>query len=138
MRQPRLGGGEALAFFYCSRTSGQTERKESREILRSIVKQLSSPVSGLPLKQPIISKYQENLSAGNPPATLALKESKRLITRLIQHEYQHVTLIIDALDECNRDTRRELLIFLVELVKLSGTIVKIFISSRNEPIFPMF
>ncbi|MCJ1263941.1 hypothetical protein MMC22_003812 [Lobaria immixta] len=137
--QPHLDMQTLLAFFYCSRTSGQSERQEPRDILRSIVRQLSSPVTGLPLKPPVLVKYKQKRLAASPPATLGLKESKELIKELIQDGYSSITIIIDGLDECNSQKRGDIFRYLVELLRLPGTVVKIFICSRNEPdIFESF
>lgn len=137
--RPHLDIQTGSAFFYCSRTSGQIERQEPKDILCSIVRQLSSPVPGLPLKPPVIAKHEQETLVAKPPAPLSLKESKKLIQRLIQDEYSSVTIVIDALDECNSKKRGDLFRFLGDLLKLPGTIVKIFVSSRNEPdIFEVF
>lgn len=137
--RPHLDMQKGLAFFYCSRTSGQIERQEPKDMLCSIVRQLSSPVPGLPLKPPVIIKHEQETLIAKPPATLSLKQSKRLIEKLIQDEYSSVTIVIDALDECNSKKRGDLFRFLGDLLELPGTIVKIFVSSRNEPdIFDVF
>lgn len=103
------------------------------------MKQLSSPVPGLPLKHPVIVKYEQEELVASPPAALSLKESKELIERLIRDEYSSVTIVIDALDECNSKSRGDLFRFLWGLLKCQGTVVKVFVSSRNEPdIFEVF
>lgn len=43
-----------------------------------------------------------------------------------------VTIIIDALDECNPGTRRHLLEALQSILRKSPTLVKIFVSSRDD------
>lgn len=60
-----------------------------------------------------------------------------MIEKLIRDEYSSVTIVIDALDECTK--RGDLFHFLGDLLKCQGTVVKIFVSSRNEPdIFEVF
>lgn len=56
-----------------------------------------------------------------------------MVKNLIQKEYSHVTIVIDALDECNSTRRGDLFGFLRELLHLPEIVVKIFVSSRNEP-----
>ena len=43
-----------------------------------------------------------------------------------------VTIIIDALDECDPDTRSELLDTLEFILQESATLIKIFVSSRDD------
>jgi hypothetical protein len=57
-----------------------------------------------------------------------------MVLRLTREQYTHVTIVIDALDECNRNTRIALFSFLEEvLLQEQGAVVKILISSRTEP-----
>lgn len=97
------------------------------------MRQLSSPLPGLPLKSPVIAKYEQDKLEASPPAPLSLKECKKLIEKLIRDEYSSVTIVIDALDECISQERGDLFHFLGDLLKCQGTVVKIFVSSRNEP-----
>jgi hypothetical protein len=134
LQKHQLNGQKALAFFYCSRTTGESERQEPKDILRCIVKQLSSPLYGLPLKEPVVTKYEREKQANALDAPLTIKDSKDMILRLIREQYTHVTIVIDALDECNRNTRIALFNFLEEvLLQEQGAVVKILISSRTEP-----
>jgi hypothetical protein len=136
----QLNGQEALAFFYCSRTTGESERQEPKDILRCILKQLSSPLHGLPLKEPVVTKYERERQANALDAALSIKYSKDILLQLIRQEYSRVTIVIDALDECNRNTRVLLFRFLEEILRQEqGAVVKILISSRTEPdIFDVF
>lgn len=49
------------------------------------------------------------------------------------NEYTHVTILLDALDECEIKSRPKLFAFLAKLRCYPKTTVKILISSRNEP-----
>jgi len=130
----QLNGEEAVAFFYCSRTTGESERQEPKDILRCILKQLSSPLYGLPLKEPIVTKYERERQGNALDAGLSIKYSKDVLLQLIRQEYSRVTIVIDALDECNRNTRILLFHFLEEILRQEqGAVVKILISSRTEP-----
>jgi hypothetical protein len=46
--------------------------------------------------------------------------------------YPRTTLVLDALDECDSDTRSQLAEFLRELVEKSTRILKVFVASRKE------
>jgi hypothetical protein len=62
---------------------------------------------------------------------LRLGESCDLIIRLGQY-YPLITIIIDALDECDLESRADLLSTLETILRDSSTLVKIFLSSRDD------
>ena len=64
-------------------------------------------------------------------ANLSISESCELITKLIE-EYALTTIVIDALDECDPETRWELLEALENILHHSVSLVKIFVSSRDD------
>ncbi|KAL6716722.1 hypothetical protein ACLMJK_006290 [Lecanora helva] len=131
--EPRLSSRQALAYFYCSRTSGHAERGDPIAILKTILLQLSCPMRGLPLKSSIVNKYNGEKALGSQQASFNLKECQDMIIELLQKSYDHVTIVIDALDEVDEQNRGRLFKFL-ELISQPGrTAVKILVSSRNEP-----
>lgn len=72
--------------------------------------------------------WKQNAGAAG---SLSLKESVSMIVQL--NELAPMTfIIIDALDECNRQERQYLLDGLSKIVKDSTGTVKIFVSSREE------
>ncbi|KAL3302218.1 Pfs domain-containing protein, partial [Colletotrichum asianum] len=74
-------------------------------------------------------RFEENAFASQ---SLTLGESEGLIHKLLDsYRGQTITLIIDAMDECNRDTRQDLLNFLVSLLEATTT-MKVFVSSRDD------
>ncbi|KAF8846948.1 hypothetical protein BDZ45DRAFT_565841, partial [Acephala macrosclerotiorum] len=94
-----------LALFYCLRAVGEPERADPDEILRCILKQLSCSTANLPIREPlIVALLNEN------PATI----------------------VIDALDECNPKRRHELLRALDNIIQKSASLVKVFVSSRDD------
>jgi hypothetical protein len=118
-------------FFYCLRSTGESERSDPKAILASIVRQLSSLEAGLPLLDPAIKKYMERESSGFAFGALSIEESRTLIIQLIEY-YPLTTIIIDALDECDPRTRLELLEVLESILQDSSQLVKIFLSSRDD------
>jgi hypothetical protein len=62
---------------------------------------------------------------------LQVDESRQLIMQLIEL-YPQTTIIIDALDECDPDTRLELLQALEHILQRSASLVKVFVSSRDD------
>ena len=62
---------------------------------------------------------------------MRIGESCELIIQLAQH-YPMVTIVIDALDECDPENRTDLLYTLETILRDSPSLVKIFVSSRDD------
>jgi hypothetical protein len=60
-----------------------------------------------------------------------MDESCALIMQLIE-QYPLTTIIIDAMDECDPERRYELLEALEQVLRDSSSLVKIFVSSRDD------
>ena len=119
------------AYFYCSRNPAEPGRSNPENIIASIARQLSCLKSGdlLPLA---IAAYRKMEEEGFATESMKLDESHALIIQLIEKYYPTVVIIIDALDECDRDTRSDLLEFLESILQESSSLVKIFVSSRDD------
>ena len=118
-------------FFYCSRNPAEPLRSSPRGILASIARQLSNIELGMPLLKPIVDMYQSEESQGFASGQPEMTEICDLITELIEI-YPQTTIIIDAMDECDIGTRWELLEYLEAILKNASSLVKIFVSSRND------
>ncbi|RKL00716.1 hypothetical protein BFJ68_g12582 [Fusarium oxysporum] len=119
---------EAVAFFYCKRE--EENRRNPQDILRSILRQLSTPVKEVEGKRIHVSlKDLPNRLALNG-TTFDVSTCESLIGRLIE-DYSKTTIILDALDECNRNTREELMRVLKNLTNGSSKL-RVFISSRHD------
>lgn len=81
--------------------------------------------------QPAIDLYKKKEAEGFASGPLSINESYELIIQLIKC-YSVTTIIINALDECNPDTRYDLLEAFDQICKNSSKQVKIFISSRDD------
>ncbi|KAL9607780.1 MAG: hypothetical protein Q9167_007337 [Letrouitia subvulpina] len=132
LQKPWLDSREVMAYFYCSRTTSDTRQHDPRAILLSILRQLAAPLPGLPLRPLIISVYDREATRGSHEAQLSIEEMKTLLADLIEHYYQNVTLVIDALDECDAKGRSELLDIFTALTYNPSTTVKTIVSSRND------
>ena len=119
------------AYFYCSRNPAEPGRSDPNEILASIARQLSCLGHGLPLLQPTVAEYTKRERDAFADNSLRLHESRDLILRLATH-YPMVTIVIDALDECNPATRRQLLSAIESILKGSSSLVKVFVTSRDD------
>ena len=75
--------------------------------------------------------YNTRIEDGLAAGPLSLEESISMLIRLTaKRRLSHI--IIDALDECNRQEREHLLDALSKIMKESSGIVKVFISSRDD------
>ena len=86
---------------------------------------------GLPLKPAAVRIHLRETSLGSKGASFGLKECQQLFGDLV-NDYTHVTVLIDALDEIDSNSRFELFEFLVRVGRSTKTTLKIMVSSRNE------
>lgn len=126
--QPSPGTDHALAFFYCNYR--EENRRDPASVLRALVKQLCLVGLSTELPQPILLTYKEREARGHQSGPLHSNESRDLIVAL-SAGYSQTTIVIDALDECNRDTRRGLFQILKHIIQ-STTHVRIFLTGRND------
>ena len=112
--------GSELAIFYCDYKFG--EKSQTDFILRSLLEQLfhsfNSSLQAPPVVQEILAEFSTARSVAEIPLT-------DLIIRLTKW-YEDVTVVIDALDEC--EDRRNILTLLGQL----PSSVRLFVTSRNE------
>ncbi|CCT63190.1 related to vegetatible incompatibility protein HET-E-1 [Fusarium fujikuroi IMI 58289] len=119
---------EAIAFFYCKRDEGT--RREPQNILRSILRQLSTTS-----KQSQTGRIHRALR-GVPDrleaigTTFDIPNCQRLIN-IVTKDYSRTNIIVDALDECDRDSRWELLEALAAVTNENQG-VRLFVSSRTD------
>lgn len=78
-----------------------------------------------------MDKYQERKKEGFATGPLDTDECRDLIIQLLPN-YQQSNIVIDALDECDKDTRSKLLSVLATIMESTPNLVKIFISSRDD------
>lgn len=123
------GNNEALAYFYCKH--GEPRLSEPEAILRSLGRQLSTKLSGPGLQQPTVIAFKNSNTKGRYDDGLGTTECVSLIVQLVDLNLQ-TTIVIDALDECNTVTRHELFRALRTIIVTSTSLVKIFVSSRND------
>ena len=123
-----------IAYFYCVRNATEPKRANPDEIMRSILKQLSCMKSDLPIREPVPKVYMEKKEVADDSGC----EIESLdITECVQHilavlEKTSATIIIDALDECDSNRRHQLLMALDDIIQHSTSLVKVFISSRDD------
>lgn len=116
---------EPVVFFYCNRNEPQ--RRDPTAIIQTIVKQLSVVLPGLP--KPVVEEYDKRVN--HSPAPLGFQECHGLLVSLLDI-FPQTTIIIDALDESDPVERSQLLEVLTTIMHSSNSVVKIFISSRDD------
>ena len=124
---PRLG---KLAYFYCNRAEGT--RRDPETILSALVHQLVQSESDKKmLLKPIVDAYELRKSQGQQNSRLSLLESQALLVNLAD-VYEQITICIDALDEVEPSTRKNLLKALKFVMEKSKNLVKIFATTRMD------
>jgi len=123
----RLG---KLAYFYCNRAEGS--RRDPESILSALVHQLVRTESDeMTLLKPIVDTYDLRESKGQKSSRLSLLESRDLLVQLTD-VYEQTTICIDALDEVEPSTRKDLLQALKVVMEKSKNLVKIFATTRMD------
>ncbi|KAJ5316803.1 hypothetical protein N7508_001311 [Penicillium antarcticum] len=118
-----------FAFFYCDKN--ETRRSQPLSILQSIVRQLSTTAKNPEATQ---TKLRELYSKCRQEGTTFSLEICKEQIRSSLDIYEQTTIVIDAMDECDPDSRDVLIDALNSFVSESNSRpVKIFISSRPDP-----
>ncbi|EXF85873.1 hypothetical protein CFIO01_11964 [Colletotrichum fioriniae PJ7] len=120
------GHSLGLAFFYCN--SSDQSRQSIQSILRSYIRQLGE-VTGHPesIHKTLFNLYQRKQIQSD----ITLQECETALVEMI-NSYSRTVLILDALDECKKDTRRQIVQLFKRLVEKTNSCLKIFIASRPE------
>ena len=122
---PKKSGG--VAYFYCVRQGQDQSGTDPAVILRSLVRQLASSSDGTSLLSPIRTFYDRLRYARPGSGWLSVEECSELLIEL-NSCYSNLTIILDALDECEKPY--ELLRALKRVVDSSTSQTKLFVSSR--------
>jgi hypothetical protein len=120
---------ENLAYFYCKRGEGLLN--DPTEIMRSILRQLSFKGPENALQEPVVAEYKKSTAGKTLDDGPGIEKCVSLIVTLINSNL-HTTIVIDALDECDIESRYELFNGLKKILDDSSSLVKIFISCRND------
>lgn len=122
----------SLAYFYCNYKEDQ--RRDPASIARSLVKQLCLRTPGVgsssSFPAAVLALYQQRKRDSDLRRTLSIDECKNLLIEL-STGFLRTTIIVDALDECDPETRGTLCDLLAHVVSSSKR-VKVFITSRDE------
>jgi ankyrin repeat domain-containing protein 50 len=120
---------ESLAYFYCDRN--QSDRRNPVLVLSSFVRQLSASDRQDAIQPSLVRLYTEKEKKGFASNEISIEESEKIILELV-NIYPQTTLVLDALDECDRRIRGRFIKVLDRLLEQSSKPIKIFISSRPD------
>ena len=123
-----------IAYFYCTKTVAESMRGDPDEILRSVLRQLSINPVHKSVHSVVDAEYKrreaEALSDGFEVQKLDGQTCVKLILDITA--LNPATIIIDAIDEIPPPRRYELIQGLKTIRQDSGSVVKVFMTSRND------
>ena len=132
MRGFAEGYSSRPVYFYCSRSTVEPDRSNTREILGCIARQLSSQSPEHPLSTTTTEHYERRALEGSSRRSKpSMEECRQLIVKLTE-QYPLTTIVVDALDECDVETRGDLVEALETILADSASLVKVFVTSREE------
>ncbi|KAK2603132.1 hypothetical protein N8I77_009612 [Diaporthe amygdali] len=120
LRLDKARDREALVYFYCDRNRADhrdplsTDRGDTHVICQIVEEQ-----------------WRLQRRKGFPSNELPLHECKKILPQLIA-AHTRTTMVVDGLDECDKDSRHELIRILNNIVESPNCLIKIFISSRED------
>ncbi|KAM0510824.1 hypothetical protein ACHAPE_010507, partial [Trichoderma viride] len=118
-----------FAYFYADRN--RADHQDPVAILRSLVRQLCAPHDASSVDACVEDKYKERKRKGFAGHRLVAEECHELLLQLVRVQ-RETYLVIDGLDECNRETRHVLMNILDDLADKSGRPINIYIASRSD------
>lgn len=126
---------EGFAYFYCNKQD--YDRSEPKAILRSIIRQLATGPwtrNGLSTNAVVHKTVHDLWRKDRERGTLSTFEEWEACLLELIDTYPRTTIVLDALDECNKDRRHGLINLLVKLVtpRAGTTSVKVFVAARPE------
>ena len=134
MRNESTPNRSPIAFFYCARSTAEPERGKPVEVLGAILKQLCSSEPDEPIRNSIAREYAARIRKADYDYSRIRKLSVEDCTGLILEltKDNPATIVVDALDECDEQTRYELLEALDKIIADSLEVVKVVVSSRDD------
>lgn len=122
------------AYFYCSSASFELDRANANSILRSIVRQLSVNSDTGHVSQVVLPVYDKAIEEAKKrrtdPAKLTIDACVNLLLDLTATNPAYIA--IDAVDELSSEDRATLLEALRAITDRATSIVKIFVTSRDN------
>ena len=124
-----------IAYFYCTKNSAEAERSNPDEIMGSVLRQLTvRHGSSTTIQEGVLQEYERRQAVakvdGFEIARLRVAECVRLILETTAEN--PATIIVDAVDEIQPSSRHVLLSALTQIVQDSQSVVKVFVTSRDD------
>jgi hypothetical protein len=120
-----------FAYFYCARDPSEPDCGSGEKIIPSLLRQLATVGPDTAVAGPVRQHVEKIQREKFPDRDWTAEECSLLITKLMD-TYPVVTMVIDALDECELIERATLLDFIAGMIKDSAKLVKVFITSRDD------
>ena len=118
-----------MAYFYCKRD--EEVRGDRHIILLSLIKQLACPPTESAIYAEALQAYRNEQKDPSARKNLPVEACLKLLSNLLEY-YEHAVIVLDALDECSKESRGFILSDLLYILKKSKHPVKAFISSRHN------
>jgi hypothetical protein len=114
----------ACAYYFFDGRDGQKEPQTVGSLIRSLIRQFSTPYGGLPAT--LTKLFHSCHDGGSQPKVKSLQDT--LI--LILEAFDDVYIVLDALDECAE--RKDLLKWITEMTNLRKDKLHLLVTSRPE------
>lgn len=124
LEESQIDRQKLVAFFFCDKTSRNKQLLGPRSILRNLLKQLVSTTGEIPegLNQAYKSERRNGI----------INRKAHLFMQTVIESARETRIVIDGLDECDIETRTELLDDLKSLAIAAIGKVKIIVASRPD------
>ena len=123
-----------IAYFYCGKSAPEPGRSDPNEILRSILRQLSTDPKRKTLHRAVAIEYDRRSADakadGFDVQRLASQDCTKLILDITS--LNPVTVIIDAVDEIPKTRRAKLTQAFKAICNQSSNVIKVFMTSRDN------
>lgn len=119
-----------MVYFYCDRN--RSDHRDPPSIIRSFIRQLSADTDNNEDVCKIVDEHWRlEKRKGFPSKDLAFETCKEFLPMLVAAHAKTI-MVLDGLDECDRESRHELIYLLKSLTDDPSCLVKVFISSRED------
>jgi hypothetical protein len=123
-RHCKTNPSSAFAYFFFDGRDGQNESQTVGSLIRSLIRQFSTPFSGVPA---VLAKlYHSCHDGGAPPSVESLCATLLLILEVFDEAY----IVLDALDECAK--RNDVLKWIEEMTSWRKGKLHLLATSRPE------
>ena len=120
---------QKISYFYCKRD--EEVRRERHIILLSLIKQLACLPDDSGIYTEVLQAYKNEQKDPSARKKLPVPDCLKLLLSLLEY-YKDAVIVLDALDECSKESRGFILSDLLSILNKCKRPVKAFISSRHN------